>query len=412
MRRPFGFTLRPGSALLQQHQTARKKCPLTEKRMNPLNLPFTAVIFLALSSFSSPGVAQARSVASEDWGVTKDGEKVGLFKLKGAGGLEAEITNYGGRIVSLRVPDKAGGKTDVMLGYDNFAPYEKDGYNGAVIGRYVGRISQGGSFSLGGKTYQLEKNNPAAPMVIHGGTAPFSQKLWKAQTRDGAESSLTLTLVSPDGDGGFPGELTTTLTYTITSDNALRLEYRATSDRPTVASLTNHAMFALQGEGNGDISEQTMQIFADRFTPADAGNLVTGEILPVEGTPVDFRNPVRLGDVRNSDFPQIAMRNGIELAMVINGTPGTLRPAARLTDPRTGIVMDVASTQPCMVVWSHNIGKRTFSGKGGHTYGNFSAIAFETQGFLDAVNHPNFASTVVTPQKPMQEVTVFKFSTR
>ena len=377
--------------------------------MDALRLSFIAAILCAAIPL---GAANARNIVDEDWGITQGGEQVLLFTLKGAHGLEARITNYGGRIVSLHVPNKQGGKTDVMLGYNNYMPYEKDGYNGAIIGRYVGRISRGGSFTLDGKTFQLEKKDPAAPLVIHGGTAPFSHKVWRAQMQDGPEPSLTLTLVSPDGDGGFPGQLTTTITYKVTNDNALRLEYRATSDRPTVANLTNHAMFALQGEGSGDISDQQIQVFADRFTPADTANLVTGEILPVEGTPVDFRKPVRIGDIQNSDFPQIAMRRGIELAMVINGPPGTLRPAARMSDPRTGIVMDVATTQPCMVVWSHNIGKRTVSGKGGKTYGNFEAIAFETQGYLDAVNHPNFASTVVTPQKPMHEVTVFKFSTR
>ena len=157
-------------------------------------------------------------------------------------------------------------------------PMRKTAFYGALVGRYVGRISHGGSFTLNGKTYQLEKTDPAAPFVIHGGTAGFQRKLWKAQMHDGPEPSLTLTLVSPDGDGGFPGALTTTVTYTVTSDNALKLDYRATSDRPTVANLTNHAYFALQGEGNGDISDEMMQVFADRYTPADAGNLVTGEI--------------------------------------------------------------------------------------------------------------------------------------
>src|SRR5581483_5785720 len=197
-------------------------------------------------------VAAARNIASQDWGTTQSGEKVSLFTLTSGHGLEARIT-------------KQGGKTDVQLGYDDFAAYEKAGdFYGALVGRYVGRISHGGSFVLDGKTYQLEKKDPNAPFVIHGGTAGFNKKLWKAQMHDGPEPSLTLTLVSPDGEAGFPGELTTTVTYTVTRDNALRLEYRATSDRPTVANFTNHAMFALQGEGNGDVSDQTMQIFADR----------------------------------------------------------------------------------------------------------------------------------------------------
>jgi len=365
---------------------------------------------IACLSVLTAGTAQASNIAREDWGTLKTGEKVSLFTLKGAHGLEARITNYGGRIVSLYVPNAQGTKTDVQLGFDDLASYEKDGFYGALVGRYVGRISHGGSFTLNGKTYQLEKTDPTAPFVIHGGTAGFQRKLWKAEMHDGAEPSLTLTLVSPDGDGGFPGELTTTVTYTITRNNALKLDYHATSDRPTVASLTNHAYFALQGEGNGDVSDEMMQVFADRFTPADEGNLVTGEILPVDGTPADFRAPVRVGDRRTSDWPQIAMRKGIELEMVINGKPGTLRPAARMTDPHTGIVMDVSTTQPCMVVYGDSIGANTVTGKGGKTYRNFYAMSFETEGYLDAVNHPNFASTVVTPGKPMHEVTVFKFS--
>ena len=356
------------------------------------------------------GTAQAANITSQEWGTLQSGEKAGLFTLKGAHGLEVQITNYGGRIVKLIVPNAQGTRTDTQLGFDDLASYEKDGFYGALVGRYVGRVSQGGSFTLDGETVQLEKSDPAAPFVIHGGTAGFQRKLWKARMHDGAEPSLTLTLVSPDGDGGFPGELTTTVTYTVTRDNALKLDYRAASDRPTPVSLTNHAYFALQGEGNGDVSDQMMQVFADHYTPADEGNLVTGEILPVEGTPADFRKPVRVGDRRTSDWPQIAMRKGIELEMVINGKPGTLRPAARMTDPHTGIVMDVSTTQPAMVVYGDSIGAHTVTGKGGKTYRNFYAMSFETQGFLDAVHHANFQSTIVTPQKPMHEVTVFKFS--
>jgi len=379
--------------------------------MYPARPLLSISIAIGCNAILSIGAAHARNITGENWGTTQSGEQVGLFTLKGAHGLEARITNYGGRIVSLYVPNKQGGRTDVQLGFDDLASYEKDGFYGALVGRYVGRISHGGSFTLNGKTYHLEKTDPSAPFVIHGGTAGFQRKVWKAQMHDGPEPSLVLTLVSPDGDGGFPGQLTTTVTYTITRDNALRLDYRARSDRPTVASLTNHAYFALQGEGNGDISDEMMQVFADRYTPADEGNLVTGEIAPVDGTPADFRKPVRVGDRRASSFPQIAMRKGIELEFVINGKPGTLRPAARMTDPQTGIVMDVSTTQPCMVVYGDSIGDRTVTGKGGKIYRNFYAMSFETEGYLDAVNHPNFASTLVTPQMPMHEVTVFKFRT-
>ena len=361
------------------------------------------------------GPAYAQSITSQKWGATDKGEPVALFTLTGAHGLQARITNFGGRIVNLYVPNREGSKTDVELGFDDFASYlKKDNIYGGLVGRYVGRISHGGSFPLIGKTYQLEKPDPNAKFVIHGGTAAFSNKIWSAKMHDGEEPSLTLTLDSPDGDGGFPGALTTTVTYTITRNNELKLDYRAAAvGRPTVANLTNHSYFALQGEGNGDIAEQTIQVFADKYTPADADNLETGEILPVDGTPLDFRKPVRLGDVLHSAFPQIAMRQGLDMNFVVNGKPGMLRPAVRLSDPHTGITMDVSTTQPCIQLYSDGIGDRSVVGKGGKTYRSFYAMSLETQNYLDAVNHPNFPaapSTVIRPESPLHEVTVFKFS--
>src|ERR1019366_2942749 len=189
------------------------------------------------------GPAYAQSITSQKWGATDKGEPVALFTLTGAHGLQARITNFGGRIVNLYVPNREGSKTDVELGFDDFASYlKKDNIYGGLVGRYVGRISHGGSFPLIGKTYQLEKPDPKAKFVIHGGTAAFSNKIWSAKMHDGEEPSLTLTLDSPDGDGGFPGALTTTVTYTITRNNELKLDYRAAAvGRPTVAHLTNHS---------------------------------------------------------------------------------------------------------------------------------------------------------------------------
>ena len=257
------------------------------------------IFSLSILAAAMSGAAHAQSITRQDWGATDKGEKVELFTLKGAKGLEARITNFGGRVVDLYVPNAHGGKTDVELGFDDFQSYyRKDSIYGALVGRYVGRISHGGSFPLNGKIYQLEKTDPAAKNVIHGGTAGFHNKVWAAEIRDGVEPSLILTLTSPDGDGGFPGTLAATVTYTVTKDNELKVDYRAEAiGGPTVANLTNHSYFALQGEGNGDISDQTLQVFADKYTPADIDNLETGEILPVDGTPLDFRKPVRLGDV-------------------------------------------------------------------------------------------------------------------
>jgi aldose 1-epimerase len=361
------------------------------------------------------GAAHAQNITRQDWGVTDKGERVELFTLKGTKGLEARITNFGGRVVDLYVPNAHGGKTDVELGFDDFQSYyRKDSIYGALVGRYVGRISHGGSFPLNGKTYQLEKTDPVAKNVIHGGTAGFHNKVWTAKIQDGPEPSLILTLESPDGDGGFPGKLAVMVTYTVTRNNELKVDYHAEAiGGPTIANLTNHSYFALQGEGNGDISDQMIQVFADKYTPADADILQTGEILPVDGTPLDFREPVRLGDVLHSPFPQIAMREGLDMNFVVNGKPGTLRPAARLSDPHTGIVLDVSTTQPCVLLYSDGIGDRTVTGKGGKIYRTFYAMSLETQNYLDAVNHPEFPatpSTILVPGKPLREVTVFKFS--
>ena len=355
---------------------------------------------------------QAAKITSRDWGVTDGGQTVQLFTLRNSSGLEANIANYGGRIVSLWVPNRQGGRTDIELGYDDFTPYKTNGSYGALIGRYVGRISHGGTMPIGGKIYQLEKTNPSAKFVLHGGTSAFARKLFHAEIKDGPEPALVLTTTSPDGDGGFPGTLAVTITYTLTRRNELKIDYRASTDQPTWLTMTNHSYFALQGEGNGDIADQTLQVFADRYTPADADDLVTGQILPVAGTPMDFRKPVRLGDMMTAADPQIAMRKGIELSFVINGKPGNLRPAARLSDPKTGIVMDVATTQPTLIAWSDNIGDRPVTGKGGKVYRNAYSMSLETQGYLDAPNQPNFPQPMVTSQHPMHEVTVFRFTTR
>jgi aldose 1-epimerase len=366
-----------------------------------LPVSFAALMLAATPSF-------AANITAKDWGTTAKGETVQLFTLKGAKGLEAHISNFGGVIVDLLVPAKDGRKVDVMLGNDDFKSYERGGVYGAIIGRYVGRIKDG-KFPFEGRTVQLTKANPNAKFVIHGGTAGFQKKLWHAEMVDGREPSLILTVSSPDGDGGYPGHLVTTVTYTVTKNNELKLDYSAAAMTPSVANLTNHAYFALQGEGNGTIDNQTLQVFADRFLPQDADNLVTGEISSVGGTPFDFRDPKTLAAPMAAAHPQVTMRGGLDIGMIINGKPGTLRPAARLTDPGTGIVMDVLTTQPMLQLYSDNIGNRTSPGKGGKPYGNHFSMSLETEGYLDAVNHPAWQSTEVRPGKPMHEVTVFRF---
>ena len=366
-------------------------------------------VVVGLLAWPTISAQEPHRIASVDWGTTAAGEKVDLYTLRGRGGLVARISTFGGTIVALDVPNRSGSTSDVMLGFDDLASYERGGVYGAVIGRYANRIGSNGTFPLEGRLVQLVRANPDQKVVLHSGAAGFQKRVWRAEPHDGDEPALTLTLVSGDGDGGFPGTLTTTLTYTVTSNNSLRLDYRAVSDRPTVANLTNHAYFALQGEGRGDILSQSLQIFADRYTPATADNLPTGEIASVANTLLDFRKPVRLGEVLESSFEPIALRRGLDLNWVINGRAGVLRRAARIADPGTGIAMDVSTTQPGVQVYTNNVMRPTI-GKGGRQYGNHSAICFETQHYPDSPNRPEFPSTLVTPSAPLHEITVYRFS--
>jgi aldose 1-epimerase len=366
-------------------------------------------LIIGLPAWRSIAAQAQPRISGVEWGRTAAGDRVDLYTLHGTGGLTVRISNFGGVITAIGVPNRQSSTTDVMLGYDDFTSYERGGVFGAVIGRYANRIGSNGTFPLDGRLVQLARANPDQKIVLHSGAAGFQKRVWRAEPHEGPEPSLTLTLVSSDGDGGFPATLTTTLTYTVTSDNALRLDYRAVSDGPTVVNLTNHAYFALQGEGRGDIGNQRLQLFAERYTPVAADNLPTGEIAPVANTPLDFRKPVRLGDVLDSPFEPIALRRGLDLNWVIDGRAGVLRRAARISDPDTGITMDVSTTQPGIQIYTNNV-MRTTTGKGGRLYGNHSAICFETQHYPDSPNRPEFPSTVVTPASPLHEVTVYRFS--
>jgi aldose 1-epimerase len=372
-------------------------------------MPARGKLAIACSLLLLTAKGEAQNITRVDWGLTPQGEKVELFTLKGTGGLTARITSFGGVIVDLLAPDRNGRTADVVLGHDDLASYVKGGVFSAIIGRYANRIGNNGSFPLDGSTVQLERTAPDQRIVIHGGTAGFQSKVWQASVQDGDEPSLRLTLTSPDGAGGFPGKLTAIVTYTVTADNALRLDYRALTDKPTVVNLTNHAYFNLAGEGNGDVTDERLQVFADQYTVSDADGLPTGEIAPVAGTPLDLRQPVRVGDVVDSPFVQIAQRKGLDINMIVNGRPGTLRRAVRLSDPGSGRVLEVLTTQPGVQIYSDNI-SGSVPGKGGKSYGNRYALCFETQHYPDSPNHANFPSTQITPSRPLHEVTVFRFA--
>jgi aldose 1-epimerase len=365
--------------------------------------PFVAVILLALAA----APASAGNITRAEWGETSANQKVDIFTLKGAGGLEAQISNFGATIVSLKAPDRKGDKADVLLGYDDLAHYEKGGLYGAVLGRLAGLLSNNASFVLNHKTYQID-HVPGQNFSSHSGPHGFQKRVWTATPHDGAEPSVTLTLFSPDGDGGFPGNLHASITYTVLKDNSLKLDYRATTDAPTVVEMTNHAYFNLGGEGSGDVLNAKVQVFADHVTEVDKVGVPSGKLRAIAGTPLDLRELRRVGDVVDSPYDQIANRQGLNINFIIKGDPGTLRQAGRFIDPKSGRTMDILTTQPGMQIYSDNI-TRPEIGKGGHVYGNRNALCFETKHDPDAPNHPNFTSVEITPEHPFHEVTVFKF---
>jgi aldose 1-epimerase len=373
-------------------------------------MPARAIIAIALMLALTAAPALAQNITKADWGTTSKGENVELFTLKGTGGLEAQISTFGATIVTLKASDRSGAKADVLLGYDDLAHYEKGGLYGAVLGRLAGLLSNNASFTLHGKTYVID-HVPGQNFSSHSGPHGFQKQVWKAVMHDGPEPSVTLTLFSPDGDGGFPGNLNASITYTVTKDNALKLDYRATTDASTMVEMTNHAYFNLGGEGSGDVLNARVQVLADKVTEIDKIGVPSGKYFPVAGTPLDLRKPKRVGDVVDSPFEQIANRQGLNINFVINGKPGTLRPAGRFIDLKSGRVMEILTTQPGMQIYSDNITKPEV-GKGGHVYGNRNALCFETKHDPDAPNHPNFTSVEVTPGHPFHEVTEFKFTSR
>ncbi len=341
-------------------------------------------------------------VKSKPWG------KSDLYTLRNSKGAEATITTYGARVVTLTMPNKAGKFDDIVLGFDNLDGYLQTPpppYFGATIGRYGNRIA-GGKFELDGKTYTLAENNGANS--LHGGNIGFDKVLWTAKSGDGA--SVAMTYVSKDGEEGYPGNLTATVTYTLTDNNELRIEYSATTDKDTVVNLTNHSYFNLAGQGEGDILGHVVMIDADRFTPVDKGLIPTGELKPVDGTPFDFRKPTPIGDRIDAKDPQIALGPGYDHNFVLNHAGPSLALAARVTEPKTGRVMEVLTTEPGLQFYTSNFLDGTLKGVGGKVYPRRSAFCMETQHFPDSPNHPAFPSTTLKPGETYHSETVYRFS--
>jgi aldose 1-epimerase len=337
-----------------------------------------------------------------------DGKTVDLYTLANGQGMQVAITNYGGAVVSILVPDRKGSFADVALGFDNLEGYlSKQPYFGALIGRYGNRVGNA-RFTLDGVEYKLPAND--GPNSLHGGLKGFDKRYWTAREIPGELPALELTYLSKDGEEGYPGNLHVKVVYSLTKDNALRIDYTATTDKDTELNLTNHSYFNLAGAGNGDILKHHIMINAERFTPIDGTLIPTGELRKVENTPFDFRKPAAIGARIDADDEQIKYGKGYDHNFVLNRSGAGLSLAAQVTDPESGRVMEVLTTQPGVQFYTGNFLDGSIRGKGGKTYGRRSAFCLETQHFPDSPNKPSFPSTELKPGETYHQSTVYRFS--
>ncbi len=339
---------------------------------------------------------------------TASGAPVDLYTITNANGVETSITNYGGRVVTLKVPDRSGNIADIVLGFDNLDGYLKDNpYFGALIGRYGNRIGNA-QFTLDGVVYHLARND--GNNSLHGGTRGFDKVVWTA--RQQGDNALQLNYLSKDGEEGYPGNLNVTVVYTLTGKNELQIDYTATTDKDTVLNLTNHSYFNLAGQGNGNILQHQVRIDADRFTPVDAGLIPTGELKPVQGTPFDFTTATAIGARINADNEQIRLAHGYDDNFVLRGPAGQPKTAAEVYEPTTGRVMAVSTTQPGLQFYTGNFLDGSIRGKQGKVYNFRDAFCMETQHFPDSPNKPQFPTTVLKSGETFRSHTIYKFSAR
>jgi aldose 1-epimerase len=345
-------------------------------------------------------------VSKSALGTMPDGTAVDLYTLK-SDGIEAGIMTYGARVVSIKTADRAGKMANVVLGYGGLDGYlaDKTTYFGAIVGRYGNRIAFG-KFTLNGHHYQVPVNNNANS--LHGGLVGFDKLVWQArEITDGVE----MTLVSKDGDQGYPGTLTVHVRYTVHA-SALRIDYVVSTDKPTVVNLTNHSYFALSADGKGTILNEELMIPADKYTPVDAGLIPTGVLAPVDGTPFDFRKPAVIGARISDNDAQLKIAGGYDHNWVLRGKNGEVKTAARVYDPASGRVLTVTTTEPGVQFYSGNFLDGTKFGKAKEGHVKNAGLCLETQHFPDSPNHPDFPSTVLKPGETRHSMTTFTFSTQ
>ncbi|MGV3590023.1 MAG: aldose epimerase family protein [Adhaeribacter sp.] len=370
---------------------------------------FIPVTLLFNTSYAVQEKVKA-GITKEVFGALPDGREAHLFTLRNAAGMEVKITNYGGYIVSWTAPDKNGKQENITLGVPTFADYLKGTPSfGPIIGRYGNRIAKG-KLVLDGKEYTLTPN--ARGNHIHGGRVGFDKKLWAATPVNGNEPALKLQYTSPDGEEGYPGTLAVEVIYTLQKDNALRISYKATTDKPTVVNLTNHTYFNLSGM-KGNILNHQLMVNAANYLPTDQAQIPTGEIKPVAGTPFDFTKPTAIGArINDTIHTQIRYGSGYDHCWVFTDKSNKLKRGATVYEPQSGRFLEMFTTEPSVQVYTANHLNGTLRGKEGVAFTRRFGVCLETQHFPDSPNHPNFPSTTLRPGETYRSTTVYKFSVR
>jgi aldose 1-epimerase len=382
------------------------------------SLAATLVLWSAcMSNDSSPkdsaerGSGATASVTRAPFGMLPGGDSVQLFTLSAARGLEVRIMTYGATIVSIRAPDRTGRLDNITLGYDSLGGYlTSSPYFGAIVGRYANRIARG-RFTLDGRTYTLATNN--GPNHLHGGVRGFDKVNWTAEeVPSDSGAAVAFSYRGADGEEGYPGNLHVRVTYTLSPEGRLTVDYHATTDKPTPVNLSQHTYFNLAGDGAGDILRHELMIAASRFTPVDSTLIPTGELAPVEETPFDFRQPTAIGARIGADDEQIRRGGGYDHNFVLDRQGTELSLAARVHEPTTGRTLEVHTTEPGLQFYSGNFLDGSITGSGGHVYRHRNGFCLETQHFPDSPNHASFPSTVLRPGEEFRSRTVFVFGVR
>ncbi len=371
---------------------------------------------LGLSVMMASLGVQAAGLSSEHkaFGKTHDGTAIEQYVLRNSHGLQATVITYGGVLQSLKVPDKNGKFDDVVLGFDDVQGYQGGkAFFGATIGRYGNRLAKG-AFELDGKRYQMPLND--GPNSLHGGALGFDKRVWKAQpvkTKDSV--GVRLSYLSPAGEMGFPGNLNVEVTYSLNDNNELRIEYKASTDQPTVLNLTNHSYFNLAGAGNGDVLKQLATLHASHYTPVNGTLIPTGELAPVAGTPMDFRQPTAIGQHIKDAHPQLKFaepkQGGFDFNWVLDAKGDVSQLAADVRDPQSGRRLQLYTSEPGVQFYTSNFLDGSVKGKAGKAYEHWGAFTLETQHYPDSPNQPSFPTTRLDPGQTYAQNTVLKFST-